>query len=369
MTYLINASNIRGGGGQQVTDSVCGLLYKYPEHKFIVVLSLAFKTTKDRFGHYDNVQYYQYEIKKSYRTLLFGRDYFLDDIVKKHHVEAVLTVFGPCMGWKPRVTHLCGFARSQLLLTNSPYYQTYSWIDKVKLWCLQFLFRRCSNNFYTENPYISNLAKRKLGKVEVQTVTNYYNQIFDTPSKWQIRKLPKFDGCTLLTISTNNPHKNCKIIPKIALYLKTNYPDFKFRFVLTIKREDLKDIPVEVKDNILFLGWVDIAECPGLYQQSDIMFMPSLMECFSATYPEAMRMEVPIVTTDLDFARGLCGNAASYYSAVDVEAAAKAIYKVATDKKYASLLVENGRKQLMTYDSYEKRADKLVRLLEDIATR
>lgn len=38
--------------------------------------------------------------------------------------------------------------------------------------------------------------------------------------------------------------------------------------------------------------------------------MPSLLECFTATYPEAMRMERPIVTTDLAFAQGLCGEAA-----------------------------------------------------------
>ena len=367
MVFLINASNIRGGGGQQVADSICGLLYRYPEHKFIVVLSFAFKTTKDRFGNYDNVEYYQYEIKKSFRTLLTGRDSFLDRIVEKYHVNAVLTVFGPCMGWKPRVAHLCGFARPQLVLTDSPFYQTYNWKDKAYLQYLRFLFKRCSKIFYTENPYISELAKKKLGKVEVHTVTNYYNQIFDSPEKWCLRELPKFDGCTLLTISTNNPHKNYKIIPKIALYLKTNHPEFKFRFVLTIKREDLKDSPEEVVDNILFLGWVDISECPGLYQQSDIMFMPSLMECFSATYPEAMRMDKPIVTTDLKFSKGLCADAACYYSSVDAVSAANAIMKVSSDKDYGKQLVEKGKKQLKSFDTYEQRADKLIQKLESLA--
>ena len=112
-----------------------------------------------------------------------------------------------------------------------------------------------------------------------------------------------------------------------------------------------------------------MAECPNLYEQADIMFMPTLLECFTATYPEAMRMEVPIVTTDLEFARGLCCDAACYYSAVDPAAAAEAIYKVATDEAYRLRLTTNGKKQLKKFDNYEQRAEKLVEILETMASK
>ena len=75
-----------------------------------------------------------------------------------------------------------------------------------------------------------------------------------------------------------------------------------------------------------------------------------------------------IVTTDLEFARGLCGDAACYYSAIDAEACAEAIYKVATDEEYARRLIENGKEQLTKYDNYEERAKKLVDILETIVT-
>jgi len=51
---------------------------------------------------------------------------------------------------------------------------------------------------------------------------------------------------------------------------------------------------------------------------------------------------------------------------IDATAAAEAIYKVATDKEYAKQLTEAGKKQLLTYDNYEQRADKLVRILEEM---
>ena len=148
-------------------------------------------------------------------------------------------------------------------------------------------------------------------------------------------------------------------------YLQKQYPEFSFRFVLTFKENEMQ-VPEEVKEHFLFVGKVDVAECPYLYGQSDIMFMPTLMECFTATYPEAMRMEVPIVTTDLEFARGLCGDGACYYNALDSKAAAEAIYKVAADREYAQKLIENGKKKLLTYDNYEQRAEKLIGILEDI---
>ena len=189
------------------------------------------------------------------------------------------------------------------------------------------------------------------------------------PEKWKKKDLPDFDGCTLLTISTNNPHKNFAIIPNIALYLKRNFPDFKFRFLLTISENALGVISNEIKDNILFLGWIDISECPFLYEQADIMFMPSLMECFTASYPEAMRMKKPIVTTDLEFARGLCGKAACYYKPIVPESAAKAIVRVATDSSYSEKLVKTGITQLEKFDTYEQRAFKLVKILENLGNK
>jgi len=99
------------------------------------------------------------------------------------------------------------------------------------------------------------------------------------------------------------------------------------------------------------------------------MFMPTLMECFTAMYPEAMHKEVPIVTTDLEFARGLCGEAACYYSALDADAAAEAIYKVATDEAYMQQLTAYGKEQLKKFDNYEQRAEKLVGILETLVSK
>lgn len=366
MQFLINASNLKNGGALQVAQSICSQLGRFEEHRFVVVLSSHVKV--DGIEALPNVTIRHYDFKDTVGSLLFGRDKVLDGIVKDCRVDAVLTIFGPSR-WKPRVPHLCGFARAQLLLKDSPYYQTLGWNTKLlyALWAV--VFKRSSKVFYTENAYISDMLPRLLGRVEVYTVTNYYNQVFDQPENWTRKvKLPTFEGVTMLTVSSTAAHKNLGIMVPVAEWLERQHPDFHFRFVLTCKQAPFA-LPEKLKKHFVFIGKVDVAECPNLYEQADIMFMPTLMECFTATYPEAMRMEVPIVTTDLEFARGLCGNAACYYSAVNAEAAAEAIYKVATDSAYRLRLTTYGKQQLKKFDNYEQRANKLVGILEAMVSK
>ena len=114
MIFLINASNLKQGGGVQVADSVCRELYKYQQHQFVVVLSSAFADTMQAISSFPNVKAFTYDIRNNAKTLLLGRDAFLDSLVEEKKVDAVLTIFGPSR-WRPKCKHLCGFARAQLL--------------------------------------------------------------------------------------------------------------------------------------------------------------------------------------------------------------------------------------------------------------
>ena len=70
--------------------------------------------------------------------------------------------------------------------------------------------------------------------------------------------------------------------------------------------ETAKEYPVNAPHNyderIEYLGKININQCPHLYVQSDAVFLPTLLECFSASYAEAMLMKKPIITSDLGFA-------------------------------------------------------------------
>ena len=367
MKILINASKEKAGGGMQVSDSICTNLNKYPEHHFFVILPIQMHNTYLKIKYYKNVTLYEHTFKDSFYTLLTGHYSFLDNIVEKNQIDVVFTVFGPCR-WVPKILHVCGFARAQLLMPESPYYTQMGFLQKLK--CnmhnkvLGYFFKRSAKIFYSENEMISQRVRSSFD-TKCYTITNFYNQVFDNKKLWRSHILPDYDGTTLLTISAVYPHKNLNISIKIAQYLKDKYPDFKCRFVFTATKEEFSPIESSLMKYFCFIGRVDVSECPSLYQQCDIAFQPSLLECFTATYPEAMRMERPILTTNLQFAKGLCGEAAIYYEPTDYKEAAELIYKLATDEKLKQKLVENGLIQLDKFDNYDDRLDKIIQILID----
>ena len=369
MVFLINASNLKQGGGLQVADSICCSLNNYPQHQFVVILSSSLDETARRICDYVNVEIIRYDITNSIETLFFGRDALLDKIVDEKRVECVLTIFGPSR-WTPRCQHLCGFARLQLICPESPFYTRMSRTDKFKNRLsnsvIKYLFSRCSNHFYAENEWVSSRVRNVFRNSKCTTVTNYYNQVFDTPDKWVPFELPIFRGITLLTVGSNYPHKNMSILIDIARTLIQRRPDFLFRVVLTLTPQDFF-VPDDVKECFNLIGPVDIAQCPSLYLQADIMIQPSLLECFSATYPEAMRMGVPILTTDLEFAHSLCKSAALYYSPLDPVDAAEKILLISEHVDVKRALISLGKQRLAAFDNYTERANKLVSLCESLS--
>ena len=62
MNIIINASDLKAGGGLQVADSICCELDKYPQHHFVVVLSTYLQKTAERIADYENVEtiFYNY---------------------------------------------------------------------------------------------------------------------------------------------------------------------------------------------------------------------------------------------------------------------------------------------------------------------
>lgn len=372
MRILINCSNLSGGGGGQVADSICSYTNIFPQHHFVVVYSHALEKVGVRIKSYNNVEAIKYNYPcKNYKSLLTGRNDFLDDLVEQRQIDCVLTVFGP-MKWMPKCPHVCGFALSQLVIPESPYFQLMSFSQRLKSRLSRVLdtqiFYRGTKHLYTENPFISERVEALIKHSEVRTITNYYNQVFDDRGAWKYKRIDDFNGISLLTLSSPYPHKNIAISIDIARILKDKHPDFKFRFVLSIKKEDLPPIDQSIEDCFLFLDKVDIEECPSLYEQCDFAFVPSLIECFTAMYAEAMRMKMPIITTDLPFARGLCGEAALYYEPLSAKDAAGAIYNLSNNVKLIKSLVKKGEEQLNIFDTSEQRARKLIKYCEDVCS-
>jgi hypothetical protein len=80
-----------------------------------------------------------------------------------------------------------------------------------------------------------------------------------------------------------------------------------------------------------------------------------------------MRFGIPILTSDRDFARHLCGDAAIYFDPLDAKSVAKAMATIIEDAMLRRRLVEEGRKTLAQAPTWDEIAGRFVDVLERAA--
>ncbi len=156
-----------------------------------------------------------------------------------------------------------------------------------------------------------------------------------------------------LILSKFYPHKNPQIV--LDTFQRAKELLKGFRFITTFSQQDdpaakvfLKTVgnDNELKKHIFNVGNIPHGQLGMYYRNIQLLLMPTLLESFSVTYLEAMNFGVPILTTDFDFARYICGDAAVYYNP---ENKSDFVCKLMSLKSNASLraeLVLAGRRQL-----------------------
>ncbi|NOY00123.1 MAG: glycosyltransferase family 4 protein [Verrucomicrobia bacterium] len=113
-----------------------------------------------------------------------------------------------------------------------------------------------------------------------------------------------------------------------------------------------------LQDQIVNVGPLPQNELGIWFKSCDALIMPTLLESFSGTYLEAMHFGLPILTSDLDFAREVCGDAALYFDPWDTSSIKDAILKIRNDPELADNLRAKGKARL----------DEMQRSWDEIAT-
>jgi len=100
-------------------------------------------------------------------------------------------------------------------------------------------------------------------------------------------------------------------------------------------------------DRVINVGPLKQEELASYYRACDCLVMPTTLESFSSTYLEAMRFGLPILTSDLDFAHEICGDAALYFDPWDPESIVQAVLRLKGDPRLGEDLVARGRERLL----------------------
>ena len=355
---MINTAHQRFGGALQVALSFINECRAFPEHEYFVMLGPGLQKIIKEKDFPDNFHFENFD----FGVINFWKSFVIHRAMKsmeiKYKPDVVISTTGPTY-FHSKAPQIIGFNLPLYIYPESPYVKAFTGMRKLKFAAKKrlhyYFFKRDASALVTQTDDVNQRVRKELGFDKVYTVTNtasaYYNQSDSFPNKLK----PKPDWLfRLVTISAYYQHKNLELIGEVSKVLeqrgRTN-----FEFVLTIKPEELERI-FKGCAYITTVGPVPPEECPSLYRECDAMFLPSLAECFSASYPEAMIMSKPIITSDLGFARSICGDAAIYFKPKDAETAANQIERMMDDTQLKETLIVNGHKRLKKFNNPRERA-------------
>jgi len=367
---MINTSKLRFGGAVQVALSFIHECRAHAEHEYHVAVGPGVGAVLKPGDFPKNFHFHE----KSFGVMGMGKlrrvQREMSALEETIQPDCVVTTAGPAY-WRSRVPHLVGFNRPLFIYPESPWLGLMKPAARVRLAIQKqihcWLYRREADALIVQTDDVNQRVRKLLGNDKVYTVTNNHNGWYEHAAEFSSR-LPKraANAFRFLSLTSYYPHKNLELIPKIIKALPESMRD-RVEFVLTLTKDEYqKKIGGPIPAQIRLIGPVPPPECPALYRDCDAMLLPTLAECFSASYPEAMKMEKPIITTDLGFARSICGEAALYFEPCNAIAAAEQIASLVADPLLQQSLQACGRARLQTFDSPARRAEKILSLCAEL---
>jgi glycosyltransferase involved in cell wall biosynthesis len=370
MKLLVNTSLLRFGGATQVAASFLIEARSFPEHEYHVALGpgVASIIAPEKFP--ENFNFYPTDFGEVRISKLNSIKHFLTELEHEVQPDCFLTTAGPAY-YRPIAPHIVGFNRPLYLYEESPYVRSLKLMSRLSLTLKKRFhvkqFQREADWLIVQTEDVRLRVQTLLGNPNVYTVTNTCNSFFENPKLTKCRLPPKPRGQNrFLTVTSFYPHKNLDICSELLKHLSPETRK-EVNFVYTLDSDIYKKhIGPQIPEEITLTGPVPAADCPSLYQECDFMFLPTLAECFSASYAEAMKMGKPIVTTDLGFARSICGEAALYYTPADPKSAAATVEHLIRTPELQQILIQKGKERLQTFDSAFSRARKILSLCDDL---
>ena len=369
MKIIINTTTLVRGGALQVAVSFLEELKAFGQDQYFVLLSRQVAAQIDRESFPPRFVFYEFDSSPASfarRRTLVKKFVALERALAP---DVVFTVFGPSY-WRPAATHVMGFAVVWAINPESVAFSRLKLSDRIKqrlsICYKRYYVRRDADHYIVETDDVKARMSRfiRINAAKIDVVGNTCNGFFDAPPA--PLDIPSLRNVfRLVTIAANYSHKNLGIIAEVIPVLRRR--GFACQFLVTIAEEEYAALFGELGDWVVNLGPVEARLCPAVYERCDALFLPTLLECFTASYPEAMKMGKPILTSDLGFARCLCGDAARYFDPLNPEDIAARIIEVASDPGLREKLVQAGGEKLKSFPTPKERAVRYTEICTAIA--
>jgi len=183
----------------------------------------------------------------------------------------------------------------------------------------------------------------------------------------KIKKLYKLPEKYIFYPAMFLPHKNHKYVIDTIKILKTEHQINLNAVFCGTDKGYLKKIKKyvdeqQLKENILFLNFVEGEHLPYLYFNSIALTMPTFSGPTNIPPWEAFKMEIPVLYSDIHNVKEVYKDAVYYIDPLDPQSMVEGIINIIKNRDLKNKLVENGKKLLQSINS-DKEFEQFFELL------
>jgi len=320
---LVNGISAKSGGGRSILTNFLKIAHDADDDFRYIVTVSSLEGYKDLAC--EKIQFVSMGRQSHTMMIPFASVVTLPRLIRRYDCDLVFNLSDIPIRTKSPQVFL--FDWPYAAFPESPAWRLSTLRDRLVRHSKLFLFRQLLSFvdvMIAQNKVLAELLRKNYGLEGIKVVPNAVS--VDNLSGGAGHDFGLGDGFKYLCLSRYYSHKNIEIFLPLAELIKAN--GLTTKIVTTISSQDgagaaafllaVKDRKLE--DVIVNLGPVSMEWVPDLYQQTDALLLPTLLESFSGTYVEAMYHHKPIFTSRLPFAEGVCGTAAFYFDPLDADA-------------------------------------------------
>lgn len=302
---LLDFSNLQGGGGLSVASATLhelsrpGVAARYPWIAGPLEIRMSPDVAQNLLEPDALPGRVRVERMKPSFHALFGRP--------REDFDVRFTLFGPAYSGRLARREIVGFAQPLLIYGTADYgpFPREGWRTRAGLLVKRLLVTK-SDIYVTEAVAVADRLSRRYGiaRDRIEVVANRPHPFLLTRPIRQAREAGEGDDRIMHLIypARAYPHKNFGVIgPALSLYAERTGRQAIVH--VTLRDAEWQALPEGDRRLMRNHGEVTPATLAELYEQSDAVLFPSLLEASSATPLEANAIGLPLLAGDRDFVR------------------------------------------------------------------
>lgn len=376
MKILLNFVPLKSGGGLQVgLDFVRHAQQRGSMHQWFLVATegtLLAQTAETEHFHVAAI------LPRTLVARLWFEYVGCRSLLNRIKPDVIYTQFGP--QWPAaRIKQIVGCAYSNLLYPEIDFWGTLPFLQRTVRKLIDIGRTRrllAADHIIFETPDLAERAITILGRsrTQVSCVRPSVSSLIglDTEhadTRDRCASIPQ--GFRVLLLSVFHPNKNIEMLPDIAVALRDTHGVSDVVFVLTLPpkhpgtaRVTAKARSLGVEHYLYNLGPIPQQGCAEAYRACQAVILPSQLESFSNNIAEAWTMQKPLLITDMDWSRALCGEGALYFPYNNAASAAMQLLRLKTDNELYQSTITRGQEVLASYPTAEARFGQYLALIE-----